>query len=994
MRYKNLEFFTKDGDSANFNYNEELERWEGSLFIPKVSVDLFETEHLFAYERIINNDDGLEYYGKPHIYNYDISSSIYLVWEDDLTPELSLFTVGDDMYINKLVSLEIDLDHSSSDTLIYDQLHSDLITEEYIQLNISSNSHKEGIFENTLYIKDKNDDHIIAQIEVYAEAEGEDLRLKTLCNNLGYFISPQDEKIFSESDIEEDLMNFNILNRKRKEILLEGSNIFPFIGSYKGLINAINFFGFTDLTVREYWKNIDVESKDFGKYKQSEVLEIFNSDVNLSTELVDTRYYRKKNRIALVFQLYDVYENDLDKYELPTVEENFRYTIEEVLIKLFALKDKLKKTFLPYNITIQDIIAEGTYFSKTNKTYNTSHNHMLTLDKGVQPKFDLLSNNDLILDLRDLDELIFQYEFDPYFEHDLRARTYETAEDWGDYISALFTDYYPTLNTLENLPDKDNIPIGCPIVVRNTTFDYAIKDIDAMLKKFNSDNDYVIDFEVKDPLLGDTYVLEETESNTKIEYEVTSTISEDDLTEELFTLFSNQTQLPWVLFLPQIVTKDSKKYLRIEARDVSSNNISFNFEPYIIDGFGNRDEGKFNKYFITTSNSYTMDNIGTSNYYEIEWRIYKDDLSFDYSIRGSLDQYETLAVVLTKQGLHNLELKLYNTDNLVSRKVFPNFIDVKMKSAEFLGVYRRISDKYHDLKSLENIAFRDNKFVSSKPLIVQETQLKDCNLTFNTLNRISLLPNTNFDDNYLYTAMNFRPSKEISYPGPFTFASMGKNISIKDLRYVTNRWTMLAGDTPASFDIKEINVGGVLVISDLLTNEKGTHIFQTDDLKLAVEELNSSEDQIISKYIYNYVDNDEGHFPDSHLASYIHVAGKYHGQVCDWKQIDFENIVLENIEPSRDYGYRINDFEILNNFRAFNGAVYIQFAPDNSGIPGKVGYKWVVRNISNEVVDDVIFDNNTMGYLFHREGNYQIELTVTDNQGNSNTVFKNWVKII
>ena len=37
------------------------------------------------------------------------------------------------------------------------------------------------------------------------------------------------------------------LNEKRKELMMEGSNIYPYIGSYKAIINAIKFFGYENL---------------------------------------------------------------------------------------------------------------------------------------------------------------------------------------------------------------------------------------------------------------------------------------------------------------------------------------------------------------------------------------------------------------------------------------------------------------------------------------------------------------------------------------------------------------------------------------------------------------------------------------------------------------------------------------------------------------------------------------------------------------------------
>ena len=181
LKYNNLEFFTKNGNACNFEYDTELNKWLGSIFIPKISVGLFETEHIFIYERLINNNS--EYYAKPHINTLATSQDIQLKWETDTTPELTLYTV-DDSTINKLTILNVTLDYSPSDTCINNQIHTNLITNEYIQIDVAINSEIDGVFENNLLIIDTNDGHVIADIRIYSEVEGEDERLKTLCNNL------------------------------------------------------------------------------------------------------------------------------------------------------------------------------------------------------------------------------------------------------------------------------------------------------------------------------------------------------------------------------------------------------------------------------------------------------------------------------------------------------------------------------------------------------------------------------------------------------------------------------------------------------------------------------------------------------------------------------------------------------------------------------------------------------------------------------------------
>ena len=59
---------------------------------------------------------------------------------------------------------------------------------------------------------------------------------------MGYNVLESDSSVFRDTNIKELLPNFAAVNLKRKEIMLEGSNIYPFIGSYKGLSKCYKIF--------------------------------------------------------------------------------------------------------------------------------------------------------------------------------------------------------------------------------------------------------------------------------------------------------------------------------------------------------------------------------------------------------------------------------------------------------------------------------------------------------------------------------------------------------------------------------------------------------------------------------------------------------------------------------------------------------------------------------------------------------------------------------
>ena len=47
--------------------------------------------------------------------------------------------------------------------------------------------------------------------------------------------------------------------------MLEGHNIYPYIGGYKAIINTIKFFGYDNLNIIEYWRNINEYDSEYGK---------------------------------------------------------------------------------------------------------------------------------------------------------------------------------------------------------------------------------------------------------------------------------------------------------------------------------------------------------------------------------------------------------------------------------------------------------------------------------------------------------------------------------------------------------------------------------------------------------------------------------------------------------------------------------------------------------------------------------------------------------
>lgn len=190
----------------------------------------------------------------------------------------------------------------------------------------------------------------IARIYLNGQTEIEDDRYKILTQNNGYNVKPNDTFIFSEYDIEENGIDWIFLNAKRKELLVNAPQIYNYIGSYKAIINAINFFGYNDLQFNEYYRNIDTSSKQYGKLYKIEVADIFNNltegfkvnDFILGT--LPNKRYNKTNLFNLTYQITDFEGNSV-----------LAYTLDEVIVKLQGLKKWLQSEVVPIGKRILDI---------------------------------------------------------------------------------------------------------------------------------------------------------------------------------------------------------------------------------------------------------------------------------------------------------------------------------------------------------------------------------------------------------------------------------------------------------------------------------------------------------------------------------------------------------------------------------------------------------------------------------------------------------------
>lgn len=268
---------------------------------------------------------------------------------------------------------------------------------EPLSFSIGFTTTEEGCYQNNLRVyvrskKDENDIFYIGSLTINSESIGEDERYRTLFTNFGVPDPATYPNIFKEQDPDEEGVDYELINRKSKELFLTYDKIFPYVGTYKALINAVRFLGYNDIYFKEWYKIIDKDRESTNAlftsvdFANGTVLPSSLAKYGISPE--DFFNYKKLNKLSLIYMLntiddsYDIQtvnaagtgEKTEIYFDVPTVVRNFEYTNDAVLAKLYSLKAWLEKYIVGINARISDVTGEGVYFYRFETTaYSTGN---------------------------------------------------------------------------------------------------------------------------------------------------------------------------------------------------------------------------------------------------------------------------------------------------------------------------------------------------------------------------------------------------------------------------------------------------------------------------------------------------------------------------------------------------------------------------------------------------------------------------------------------
>ena len=965
-KWQHLYFFDKHGKNYNMEYDSTTDKWSGDIFLPQVSIDLFEVGQLFILQKLIDKTSGTFMYGYPHSYeaapvtgktcDWDVA------WETNDPAEIFLFQFNKDFNTGTQSALVQEPDGPpliKVDKLIaplqYDQnqtidtagfITTDQIKSEALQIDITFSSSFENTYRRKLIITDKCSNTIIGEFWVYAESIEEDERLRVMTQNMGYNVIASDSSVFRDTNIKEALPDFVEINIKRKEIMMEGSNIYPFIGSYKGLINAIKFFGYDNLKLKEFWKNVNANSPQFGKYIQSSEVDLFSPTVQFDdlTITLPNKNFRKTSMFELIYRINRIVPDKYDDEDLPITEELQDFTIEEILIKLFGLKRKLENEYLPLNAHIKGITAEADYFGLLEVTNTISRNDTNTVKAGINTDFKVApASCTYIEDLRTFDSFCLEEAAivgqavinycNAYIAPLAAGKTavgqnmiidyipgqvlppppigpdpnsvLGTLQDGGNVsiqsvagvYAAYFARYAPNLNrtlpykpgeSSRSLPDQPGVKAGALVTLTNDSFNNITWDnVNSTWDQLTNANDFfTFDLNVQGAALGDVYEIKDPGTGTGVSHTVVAGDTIQTITTSLFNqivvLKTAQTD-PWLWFDWSQVTNEIGPCIRVYGNQVDRFKLSVTLA-------NPASGGQFTMIQLPGESLFTWNGLEAGNFTEIEWTIYKDasevSPAYYYNIRGTIGQYGTLPITLPYIGNYNVEMKLFDLYNNISSSVKEGAICVEGKEVEYSGWYQSRKKDYSWV-SEGKYTWKNYGSLWDLPISPKITWDEETPSLYDSLDRINaILATFGIGTSTDFQLANFQDNGKASFSGPYQWKNLNHRLCTWDNAYHL-WWEMTAttGDTPAFFQFSEIKPNTYLKIVDK-DGVTGTHYFDatTNTLAEAVAQLNVSKNPIINKYVYNLVLN------ASNSAMFVQAVSRYFGLHGNFKSVDIVDV--------------------------------------------------------------------------------------------------------
>ena len=274
-------------------------RYVGIVNQEKVSADFVLPETIV----VVNKEDNE--YKYPSVTDGNEQYRLFFRFQDDT--EMFFLKMDDNMNMERLHTLVSML---PSEINLLDNIR----TTNALHFATGFQASREGCYKNIMGMFMRNEtteeDFFIGAIEFRTTVIGEDERYRTLLENFGIPDPKIYPNIFREQDPDEQGIDWKLVNRKSKEMMLSYDSIFPYSGTYRALFRAVKYLGYTDVIFKEWYKIID-------KNEESRYVAVQNFDVSTGISLRNVlkaygieygqyQRYNKLNRLSMVYHLQEI----------------------------------------------------------------------------------------------------------------------------------------------------------------------------------------------------------------------------------------------------------------------------------------------------------------------------------------------------------------------------------------------------------------------------------------------------------------------------------------------------------------------------------------------------------------------------------------------------------------------------------------------------------------------------------------------------------------
>ncbi len=339
-------------------------------------------------DRLVNIED-LEY-----LYNIDDYMSVGIFYSHVLyfiadKKELSITLSKEDSNILNIIDKDKVNNKENINNILYTNIDDIVIPAIGDKIEYTSVGREvDGIYIHPIYLYTHSDDsaEFITNLIIddtilsissifHPMLEEYEIQLK----NIGCDFPQDISKAIYEGDIFDDNIDYILLNRKYKELLLNAVDIIYKKGSWRSLIDSFKWFGWEKIAhLREYWKSGNSLMYQDLKQEYSNSLNINTLSEDKSTYI---SIYYCLNKWRDSGNIEDEWSSGNFKEPIHQLEDNIddRYEEMELMLKLIMLGNYFSSFFLPihmdlFSSTVERIVTPITTIKYTSTHSRDSHN--------------------------------------------------------------------------------------------------------------------------------------------------------------------------------------------------------------------------------------------------------------------------------------------------------------------------------------------------------------------------------------------------------------------------------------------------------------------------------------------------------------------------------------------------------------------------------------------------------------------------------------------